>query len=323
MSKKLLLMVLAGLMLTIPPAQGGDTISVATTGYLAVGVAGQVITLPDIVITENWSGALRTSGFVALAAPYSQIDKFNVAGATLKAYRASDGAELTSTLIGNNQLLADTAPSATNVPDVVFSLAAASTAETGPIKLVISNLKAILAVTSVGDIILTIGGAETSGSTLDTLQIIDASLGAGATRLTLRVGAIVSACTIEPQPVVTGPLSAQTISVSMEASGSDRGKQGSIYVAAILHLGFNPSSVYFLNEIGAWEMFSSCATAPAYFTGVLQQSGNTVIPVVPTPIDLTAFKGTDIYVGYGIPGKMTACENMLDYGTYAKMYTIR
>lgn len=317
--------VLLGSSVSWGEALADDSISVKALGYLAVGSAGGIITLPDIEITETSAGALRAGGIVALAAPYSNVAQFTISTATLKAFRVSDGFDVTATYLIGKTLVADASPSASNVPDVVFSLAKASNTESGPLRLVLSGIKIKLANTATGDIVVTLGGAQTSGSGLDTLEKIDSALGSGATRNTLKVGVVVSAYSYYPTATVTGPLTAQTIFVAVGAAGNDQGKQGSIFVAAILYSGYSPLAVYFLTKEGSWEKFTSCATAPAYFNGELKsyydvEEAN--IPVVPTPTDLSALKGTVIYAGYGIPGKMSACENMLNNGTYSRYYQI-
>ncbi len=301
-----------------------DSISVKANGTLAVGSAGGIITLPDIEITETRAGALRAGGIVALAAPYSSIAKFTASYASLRAFRVSDGGEVTATYIGDNTLVADITPSsASNAPDVVFSLAKASNTESGPLRLVISGLRAELATTASGDVIVTLGGAQTSGSGLDTLEKIDSALGSGATKTRLKVGAVVVSGGYYPTKSVTGPLTAQTIFVGVRAAGNDEGKQGSIFVAAVLPMQYSPAQILFLNGKGVWEPFTACTTAPAYFEGELKSSVGADIPVVPTPTDLSALKGTDIYAGYGIPGKMSACENMLNNGTYDYYYRVQ
>lgn len=309
----------------VTPVQiGTDNISATTNGVIPTMFAGQTIPLPDIVITENWIGALRPDGFVAIAAPFDQISAFDVSAATLKAYRVSDNVEITWAVIGSNKLIVDSSPSADNVLDAVFKLTAASTAYTGPAKLVISNLKAKLANTaSAGDMKLTIGGAETSGGALDTLQKIDGNLGSGAARITLKVAVVAGTGDPLPNIIVTGTITSQTIRAGINIAGNDLGKQGSVFVAAIFSSIFSVTEVYFMNSASAWERFSSCATAPSYYTGMLNQTGNTDIPVVPAPTDLSAFRGVELYVGYGISGTTTACENMLNYGTYSMVLTVK
>lgn len=327
---------------TIPAQSGGDNISVATNGTYPAVTASSTIPLPDIVITENWVGALRPEGFVAIAAPFEQIASFDVSAATLKAYRVSDGVEITWAVIGNNKLIADSPPplpplcgvsnaqNTQNAQDVVFKLAAASTAYTGPAKLVISGLKANIAETATaGNIMLTIGGAETSGGGLDTLQKIDGSLGSGATKKTLKVGYVVSGegCLYCHVVNVTGPITSQKISIGRFWRGLPINdlctKQGSVFIVAIFPSGSPLPGVYFLNSSGAWERFSSCDTAPAYFTGSLRQLVDVDFPIVPVPSDLSAFIDTDLYMGYGISGNMTACEYMLYNGNYSLVLTVR
>ena len=122
---------------------------------------------------------------------------------------------------------------------------------------------------------------------------------------------------------VSGPIVAQTISVGMTPSGNDQGKQGSIFVVAILppNLG---GKVFFMSSASAWTLFASCETAPAYFSGNLKKFSN--IPLVSTPTDLSTLKATQIYVGYGVGDAVLAagavCGNMLQFGTYSMIYTV-
>lgn len=317
---------------TIPVQGGSDNISVATNGIYPIVAASLKTMLPDIVITENWVGALSPKGFVAIAAPFEQIASFDVSAATLKAYRVSDGVEITWAVIGNNKLIADSPPplcGVSNAQDVVFKLAAASTSYTGPAKLVISGLRASLAETATnGDLMLTIGGAETSGGGLDTLQKIDGSLGSGAAKKTLKVGIIVSnfGCQNCLGISVTGSITSQKIIVErfwQMLAMNDRCKQGSVFIAASFPSSSPLPGVYFLNSSGAWERFSSCDTAPAYFSGSWEQLIDYEIPIVPVPSDLSAFIDTDLYMGYGISGNMTACEYMLYNGNYSLVLTVR
>lgn len=298
----------------------GDNIALTVSGALPVSTSNATISLPDIVITEKWKGALRPGSCVAIAAPSRVVAFFDASRATLRAYRPSDGVDITWAVLGGNRLIADPAPSLSNVADVVFKLASASTDYTGPAKLVISNLHAQLAdYDFLGDLVLTVGGAEKSGGELDTLDKIASDLGSGASKKEVKVGHVVSGegCrSCPPSPVVSGPLNAQTIHVGWGIVSGDIGKQGSVFVMAISSV---DRHVYFQNSGGGWEPFTSCDTAPAYFTGTLMRSRNSDIPVVATPTDLTAYKGTDIYTGYGISGKTTACEQMMMEGYYLKV----
>lgn len=324
----------------ISPKSGATAVSVSTIGAQTNWPGGYKIYLPEITITESYFGALKPNAFIAIGADYRQISSFDVSSATLKAYRVSDNADVTSVIVGNNPFVADPAPSATNIADIVFKLSAASTSETGPIKLVIADIQAIVGVPSdcnpnldIYDgktLSIKIGGSDTSGAGLDTLAQIDGSLGSGATAQTLSFRIVLVACAITPYPcgmnpiTITGSISAQTISILAPPAGYDQGKQGSFFVVARLPPALG-GRIFFMSSAGTWSPFISCETAPAYYTGCLKRLLN--MPIVSTPSDLTSLKDTEIYVGYGA-GDVTsapgaACEYMLQNGTYFVAYTIR
>lgn len=304
-----------------------DGATVTLNGNLAYDGVGSNLPLPDIVISESVVGTLRPSGYFAIAAPYDKVIGFDVRRASVRAFRIDNGNEVSDVFIGKDGLLADPAPANGNVADVAFSLTRSSSSETGLLRVVVSGLRARIAGNALYDIFLTMGGADSLGTNLDTLDKIGASRGAGVAQTVLKVGAIfpVECIHCGSEALVNGPITAQTITLlDFASAGGDRNKAGSIFVAAILDpwpYG-NLTKVYFLNDAGLWERFTSCATAPAYFQGILSAAETISIPIVPRPTDLSALRGTMLYVGYGLPLRGNACENMLDYGTYARYYTI-
>lgn len=123
-------------------------------------------------------------------------------------------------------------------------------------------------------------------------------------------------------PTVSGPITGQTITTVLTVKTEDVQAHGSIFVAAVL-----PSSlgggVYFMSSSGGWSPYTSCNSAPAYYTGVLPTS----LPIPLPPTDLSSLIGTQLYVGYGGAGPLTpagtACTNMLNNGTYLLAYTVQ
>jgi len=311
--------------------------TVSTIGTdTAVYVGGNRALLPKITITENYVGGLKPNAFIAIGSDFDQIASFDISAATLKAYRLGNNAEITSAIIGDNTLSVDPAPSRTNIADVVFKLKAGSNSETGPIKIIISYLIATLADSSNGEQTIyggqtiKIGGSDTSGASLDTLDKINSNLGSGtsAQTLTLKGGiacpAFAGLCgSLYDNVVISGPITARTFKAKFYPPGRDQGRQGSVYIAALLPLALG-GNIYFMSDVGAWTIFTSCETAPAYFSGPLTKL--TDIPIVPTPTDLTSLMHTQIYLGWGIadadvsPG--TACRNMLYNGNYSLTYTV-
>ncbi len=121
----------------------------------------------------------------------------------------------------------------------------------------------------------------------------------------------------------SGPITAQTIMGMLTVDSNDMSKLGSVFVAAIM-----PSNrgggAYFLNSSLAWVPFTGCDKAPAYLTTTL--STHDKITILATPTDLSDIAGTQIYIGYGVAGSLsptgTACNNMLNKGTYNLAHTI-
>lgn len=121
---------------------------------------------------------------------------------------------------------------------------------------------------------------------------------------------------------VTGAITSQTISTGVVPATADQGKQGSVFVAAILP---NNGGIFFMDSNSNWTPYSSCATAPVYKTGTLASIAD--IKLLPASTDLSSLVGTDIYTGYGIGGVLspagTACNNMIANGSYSLTYTIK
>lgn len=303
---------------TVDIANIADATSASVSGALPSGLAGATVALPDIVITESNAGALVASGALGITAPFASIDSFDASAATIKAYKA-DGTDVTgTTLIPSSATLAVLAGSTSLVPTATVTLSSsASTTTSGPITLKISGLKAKLGTAGTGDINVSIGGFVSQGATV--AATLDPDTGAKAATSVVKVAQFVGNVVSVPAATVSGAVTSQTVTSSILPASSDLGKQGSVFVAAIV-----PNAGTFLqNSSGSWSLFTSAATAPAYFTGSL--SAISSIPVVNAG-DLSGLVGTQLYVGYGTGGALsaagTAWNSMVNNGTYGLSYTI-
>ena len=294
--------------------------NVSAGGSLAVGSAGGIVTLPDIVITEQAAGAIVSGAQAVVAVSTSQVSGFDTTGATVKAYD-STGADVSTTIFG--------ASSATIAVGTQGSTAYArfsnTNASSGAVTIKVSGLKATLASTATGSLALTVGGAASTTPDLSaaagSANEISSNVGAKLTKATVTAGSVVSAGVgYYPPATATGAITSQNISVGMVPAGNDQGKQGSVFVAAVVP----NSGVFFMNSSKTWMQFTTCAAAPAYSTGTLAAVSD--VSLLPAAADLTSLKGTEIYIGYGVGGALspagTACNNMLNGGTYNKSYTI-
>lgn len=294
--------------------------NVSAGGTLAVGSAGSIVTLPDIVITEQAAGAIVNGAQATVAVSTSQVSGFDTTGATVKAYDAS-GTDISTTIFGASSATV----TASTQGSTAYARFSNTNASSGAITIKISGLKATLASTATGSLALTVGGAASTTPDLSaaagSANEISSNVGAKLTKATVTVGSVVSAGVgYYPAATVTGAITSQNISVGMVPAGNDQGKQGSIFVAAVVP----NSGVFFMNSSKTWTQFSTCAAAPAYSTGTLAAVSD--VSLLAAAADLTSLKGTEIYIGYGVGGALspagTACNNMLNGGTYNKSYTI-
>lgn len=305
-----------------------DASTVSAGGSLAVGSASGIVALPDVVITEGAAGAITngSGNYAVLAASTSQVSSFDATSATVKAYDAA-GNDI-STAVFSAASTSLTAGTQNNTAYARFTTVNASSV---PATLKVSGLKATLASTATGDLSLTVAG---SGSTTPDLAIsvgaggneISSNVGAKLTKATVKVGSVVSASVgYYPAATVSGSVTSQNISVGMVPAGNDQSKQGSVFIAAIVPASTGVGGVYFMDSTNTWTLFSSCATAPTYSTGALAAVSG--VNLLSAATNLTPLIGTDIYIGYGVGGALsaagTACNNMLNNGTYSKSYTIK
>lgn len=296
-------------------AQAAGTVSIALAGSTPISCPAELPLLPNIVFTESEAGALPVGKPIVIAAGYAEIASFDTSEATLKAYRIADGSELSASLFSTGSLSNDPAPSASNIADVSWSLAASSSNYGGPVRVVIGGLRARLGANQGQySVSATVGQAEVSGSALTDLAMIGSSGNASIATTKLQVANIHSDCLDYGKGIsVSGPLKAQSISLKYVPEPNLQGRSGRLFIAAATPPALG-GTVFFLNAAGGWEPFASCDSAPAYFTGILDTIAS--IPLVPSPLDLTPLKGTMIYLGQingGLQGLGASdCHRLLD-----------
>lgn len=126
-----------------------------------------------------------------------------------------------------------------------------------------------------------------------------------------------------------GEIASRTIVGTLSAAGKDHGKTGKIYVAAVVPPGFaaespsdTPDRVFLVDSSGGWVKFNE--DNPAYYAipGNLGQHSFDVV----TNFDLSAFTGTQIYLGYGVGAADSdpseSWNDMLNKGTYKLVHTV-
>jgi hypothetical protein len=217
-------------------AQAAGTVSIGLEGNMPISCPAMLPLLPNIVFTESEAGALPVGKPVVIAAAYSEIASFDTSEATLKAYRVADGSELSASIFSAGGLSNDPAPSASNVADVSWSLAASSSSYGGPVRVVISGLRARLSASQRQNVAVSAsaGQAEVNGSALTDLAMIGSSANASVTSTKLEVAYIPTDCLVDYGKGVTvsGPLKSQTISLKYTPEPDLQGRSGRVFIAA-------------------------------------------------------------------------------------------
>ncbi|MFA7239614.1 MAG: hypothetical protein WC091_05825 [Sulfuricellaceae bacterium] len=289
---------------------------------------GAAATLADIVITESAYGALSSttnSGVLSVRLPVGvTFDTTTVPTVTVT---KADGTALSGkvTTPATTHFVANAASTAASAYNL--QIVAPSNSSDGPMTIKISGLKASAASTaSSGDLNVLIHGNSQAVTTSPNLAADEGSsgsnVGAMPTKQSIKAGTIVSPGISLATTTATGTASSQSVTTSFVPAGNDQGKQGSVFVAALL-----PSTlgggVYFMSSTSAWTLYTSCATAPAYSTGNLTAASGIKIA---DAMDVSGLVGTQIYVGHGLGGALspagTACTNMLNNGSYQLTYTV-
>lgn len=121
--------------------------------------------------------------------------------------------------------------------------------------------------------------------------------------------------------LINGPLSSQTLGLSVTPPELVRTQNGTLFIAALFPVE-RGGTLYFLAASGAWIPYTGCASAPGYRQGTLQAAMGATLIAAPT--DLTKHRGVVVYAGYGIGSTWAAaCNNMLQSRSYAAVYTVQ
>lgn len=300
----------------------------ASVGEATTGVAGNTVTLPDLTITETQVGAVSAGNLFVLAKK-DQFSDFDITSATVRAFKA-DGTDITSSIFSSAAPTITKSTATNNTVGIYATVNAASSTSTGVAKIVIKGLKAVVASGATGDLSVVVSGAQAVTADLDVAVTgaatneVSSNQGAKVTKATLKAATVASNAPVIPQATVTGTVTAQTIAGQVIPSASDTGVQGSIFLAAIVPVTGVGNVIVFNSEATGWVVFTDCAKAPAFNTGTL---GSTKVDIVKVASDLSGLIGTQVYLGYGKGGALspagTACNSMLNNGTYGLIYTIK
>lgn len=115
----------------------------------------------------------------------------------------------------------------------------------------------------------------------------------------------------------SGGTTAMTMQATFTPPGNVQGVSGAIYVAAIVS-----GNVLFLSANGTWTPYVAGRNPTAFFTGSLTAMS---LAIMPTAMDLSAYSGAQILVGYGkgIAPLSDPFNNMLTNTTYDVVYTVQ
>lgn len=323
----------------------------ATNASVASGMetvtAGSTFTIPEISIKEGKYGALVANDLIGIELPAGYtIQKSgsdaldlgtmtNATDVTVKVYDAA-GTDVTTTAIGSSPTISIGNGASGTARQLFIKAASASNSTSGAYTYKITGLKVKSSSSATGGAVnAIIGGASSHGEStfnanaaspavdMDDEDASNWTSKTSATKQTVQVATIGSATVGTTSATATGSVTSQNISVGYVPAGNDLGKQGSVFVAAVVTTA-GMSGVYFMDSKNNWTLFSSCTTAPSYFTGSLASVAS--FNLLPAAADLTILKGTQIYVGHGVGGALspagTACNSMLNSGTYSLAYTI-
>ncbi|MBS4095630.1 MAG: hypothetical protein KGZ83_02190 [Sulfuricella sp.] len=316
----------------------------ATNASVASGAstitAGSTFTIPEIAITEGKYSALAAANVIGIALPTGYtIQKAsgdaltgdtltNATDVTVKVYDAA-GTDVTTTAIGSSPTITVKDGGSGTPRELFITVSGASNSTSGSYTYKVTGLKVKSSSSATaGAVNAIVAGASSAGtSTVAVMGGEDSSVWtskAGATKQTLAVATIGSSTVGTPTAAATGTITSQNISVGYVPAGNDLSKQGSVFVAAVVPTSSGIGGVYFMDSKSGWTLFTTCTTAPSYFTGTLAAVSS--FNLLPAAADLTVLKGTQIYVGHGVGGALspagTACNSMLNSGTYNLAYTI-
>lgn len=110
-----------------------------------------------------------------------------------------------------------------------------------------------------------------------------------------------------------GELSKQRLTTDLSPLAADVGSSASVFVVVILPAALG-GSMFCLLADGSFQAYDPGQGFASYFSGSLPAKLS--IPVIATPLDLTALSGTQVWVGYGKGSGAAAVSDMLARETY-------
>ncbi|MGZ5050312.1 MAG: hypothetical protein ACXWF8_13235 [Methylobacter sp.] len=128
---------------------------------------------------------------------------------------------------------------------------------------------------------------------------------------------------------IHGNLSQTTLAHNLIIAENDRSKAGDVFVGFLRNS--RPGELWLLTDNQAWPKYDGAnpaAFAPNGIVSAGELKPVIALPIIPSPLDLTAFSGDgEIWVGYGLRNSASATENdsfqdMLNHQRYDKIWTI-
>lgn len=286
------------------------------------------VALPSITLSEKAVGAIVPNRGICLTLP---------AGV---AYDTNVNPTLTVTTVTGEGVLSTVARSGTSANgygsldgnsgrSFMLALTPSAFAANTPLRITASGFRVNSTNPTPGDVLMTVTNCDNSGSNAITTATSDSqdgtTPGSGAlvTKQTVSVGRAVSATTLDAQAIITGPITSRSIKVNLQAAGNDQGKLGTLYVVAVLPAEFN-NGIFSNQGADSWVSWNGSSPFAHFITDVTL--GAHTLDVVKGTYDLSALRGTKLYVGYGVGSAnlnaRAAHDNMLNNGTYKLVYTL-
>lgn len=280
--------------------------------------------LADIVITESGAGVLA-AGTIGIKLP-TNVTYDTTTAPTVTVTQAGTAVTGKVTTPATTHFVATAAGTSASVYNVALTAASA----TNPYVITISGLKAKASSSAAsGDFNVTIFGNEaavTAASAGAGEVTYPSNFGAMPYSESVKVGTVGSATVNTTTATSSGPISSVSVSISYAPAGNDIGKQGSVFVAAILNPGgalYCYGSATGVQSSAAWVAYTTPASCLPYYTGSLGQINNASIL---SNLNLTGYSGTKLYVGSGFGGALspagTAFNSMINNGTYSQVYVV-
>ncbi|MDK2122795.1 hypothetical protein [Parachitinimonas caeni] len=306
--------------------------NVPSASLVSLAPGGAAVALPEISIAEADKGALDLTGNKTLAIKLPTGVTFDTSVVptvqVLKAGALAGDVQVASQFGGNT--------------DLKLTLGANwNSATDGPYTIVVKGLKAQAdSNTTAADFKVMVGGSKQVGGTALTDADFGSNEGAKATKRDIKLGTIGAGVTpwIPPASVqVADPKQAQIKALKLTPASADKGKAGSLFVAATVG-----NQLFFLTSGSGWmlytrllECFASGGPGCDGAKIALQSQANLdtlTFDVLANPLDISGLKPLRIFAGYGmgsdsnnpmpVDGQGSAAfANMLRNQTYTTIYS--